>query len=391
MKVQFLRSIRITRAAAVLAGLMLLGGPALATYLRPDLENVPVEKLVANIQKVVDNKPKDAAVRLNLARVHAMAYALKTDSTQVRKVKGELENQAWFGYEPRHVPFVAKPTDDADKKKAAKEHLDKAIALYKEAVKLAPDNLTARLGLAWCLDQAKETKEAIKAYRDVIEDAWKKEKDLKAAPLGWHSVTAEAAGYLIPLLDAKTDENEIKTLKERGEQMQKVPRPITPIVVPLRDGLSARDLEDRAARVRFDADGTGLKQQWTWITKDAAWLVYDQRGDKQITSALQLFGNVTFWLFWENGYQALAALDADGDGLLTGKELEHLALWHDANGDGICDPGEVKSLAEWGIVAVSCRFEIDSRHPDRIAFSPRGVIFRDGNARPTFDIMLRRR
>ena len=74
--------------------------------------------------------------------------------------------------------------------------------------------------------------------------------------------------------------------------------------------------------------------------------------------------------------------------MLTGDELKGLAIWHDANGDGVCDPGEVKPLADYGIVAVSCRFERDRDHPDRIAFSPKGVTFRDGRTRPTFDLIL---
>ena len=151
--------------------------------------------------------------------------------------------------------------------------------------------------------------------------------------------------------------------------------------MPLRDGLVARDLEDRDAAVTFDADGSGLKRQWTWVTKDAGWLVYDPKGKGDITSSLQLFGNVTFWLFWENGYDALASLDDNGDGVLTGVELKGLAIWHDVGRAGVCDPGEVKPLSEYGIVAVSCRFERDgvtrtgSRSPRRA--SPSGTARRD--------------
>jgi hypothetical protein len=76
-----------------------------------------------------------------------------------------------------------------------------------------------------------------------------------------------------------------------------------------------------------------------------------------------MFGNVTFWLFWETGYDALTSLDDNGDGVLTGDDLKGLAIWHDANGNGICDPGEVKPLSEYGIVALSCRFERDPNHP----------------------------
>src|SRR5262249_23975762 len=148
---------------------------------------------------------------------------------------------------------------------------------------------------------------------------------------------------------------EIKELAELRQKMQKLPRPITPLVVPLRDGLGARDLVDLRASVPFDADGSGVKQRWTWITKDAGWLGYDHKKTGKVDSALQLFGGVTFWMFWEDGYRALGALDADGDGWLTGAELDGLAVWVDANGNGVVDAGELRSLSALGITALACR------------------------------------
>jgi tetratricopeptide (TPR) repeat protein len=364
-------------------------GAAHALYPQPVLEVVPVQRLVENLERLVKKKPKDAQARLNLARVHAMAYASKAEQAQV--LKGKEERGAWFGYEPRHAPFAVKPADDAAKRRAAREHLEKAVQRYREAIKLAPDNLTARLGLAWTTEQSGDRKEAARLYRDVIERAWPKEKGMKAAPLGWHSVTAEAADYLTPLLDVTQDAKEIAALKERTAHVRRIPRPVTPIAIPLRDGLRADDLEDRSARVAFDLDGSGLPQRWTWVTRGAGWLVFDRRGTGRVDSGLQLFGNVTFWLFWENGYQALAALDDNGDGVLTGRELRGLAIWQDLNGNGVCDPGELKSLAEWGIVGLSCRYERDPSHPDGMVYAPRGVLLRDGRTRPSFDLILHRR
>ncbi len=374
------------RLLPVALAVALLATPAPAIFLPPDLEKIPIERLAKNIQEAIDKNPKDAQLVLNLARAHAMAYSIKSDSLEVNK---KTPNAVWFGFEPSIVPFSeVKKTDDGEKAKAAKVHLKKALELYEKAVKQAPDNMQARLGQAWLTDQAGKKEDAVKLYRKLVEDGWAKEKDLKALGFGGHTITGETAGYLIPLLDKDKDKDEIATLKERAEQLRKLPRPITPIAVPLRDGLTARDLEDRAAAVAFDADGTGLQKKWTWVTKDAAWLVYDPKQSGKVTSALQLFGNVTFWMFWDNGYDALAALDDNRDGQLSGKELAGLALWHDANGNGISDPGEVKPLADYGIVALSCKFERDSTHLDRIAFSKAGVTFKDGKTRPTFDLVL---
>ena len=104
---------------------------------------------------------------------------------------------------------------------------------------------------------------------------------------------------------------------------------------------------------------------------------------------MQLFGNVTFWNVWGNGYEPLRALDDDGDGELRGRELRHLALWRDVNRDAVSDPGEVRPLSESGIVALTCR----GAKGDGIftaAVAERGVRFSDGRTRPSYDVILRR-
>ena len=357
-----------------------------ARYKRPQLEATPVDRLVKNLSEQVKAKPKDVAVRFNLARVHAMAFALKTDTTRVRAGKANLG--AWFGYAPRHVPFRAVKTKDAAKLKAARAQLALAMERYEEVLKMNPKHLSAQLGYGWCLEQAGERAKAKVQYQKTIELGWAKEKDLRSAGLGWHSVVAEAAGYLTPLLDPKNEAAELATLKQRVAKVRRIRRPITPLAVPLADGLSAADMVDRQARVRFDADGSGERKPWSWLSRDAAWLVYDQKQSGRITSALQLFGNVTFWLFWENGYQALATLDDNADGQLTGTELRHLALWRDANANGISEPGEVTPVGKAGIVALSCKYNVVGRSPDCRAMSPSGVKFKDGRTRQTYDIIL---
>ena len=349
-------------------------------FVNPDLIDVPVERVIKKLETFLQNNPGNVTVRFNLARAHAMAYALKTDTTQVWK--GREDQGVWFGYLPEHIPFKVEPTTDKTKLEAAKAHLAEALRQYEEVVRLAPDNLTAALGYAWCIDQSGDKQKAIKQYRLVIDAAWAKEKDLKEAGLGWHSITAEAAGYLIPLLDRNADRNEINTLQERINVLSTVPRPITPIVIPLLDRLEPDNLQDHAADVRFDADGTGLRKHWTWISKDAGWLVYDPQHTGKISSALQMFGGVTFWMFWNNGYEALRSLDDNGDGMLTGEELKGLAVCRDINGNGISERGEVRTLSDWGIIALSCRYVFES-DSNLIASSEHGVTLRDGSTRPT--------
>jgi hypothetical protein len=163
--------------------------------------------------------------------------------------------------------------------------------------------------------------------------------------------------------------------------------PITPIAIPLEDA-PLSELLDTKASVAFDLDGTG-KRAWTWITPKAGWLVMDHAGTGRIESGLQFFGSVTFWLFWDNGYQALTLLDDNRDGELSGKELDGLAIWHDKNGNGVSEPGEVRPLAAYGITALSCRAEAHGRSSDCLVYSPAGVRYASGRSRPSYDVILR--
>jgi hypothetical protein len=377
------------RALPALVLVMLITNSSGGMFMRPDLDKIPVERLAANLEEILKKDEKSRETLYNLARLHAMAYAQKTDTATF--FKGREKNGAWFGFTPNAVPFKFEKTDDPMKQKDAEVQLKKALTRYDDTLKVDPAFLPAQLGKAWLLDQSGKKEEAVKGYRLIIDEAWKKEGTLKNGPLGGQFLTTEAAGYLKPLLDKEKDKEEIVALDEKTAKLAKLPRPVTPLVIPLVDNVKVSDLEDRNARVKFDGDGTGFLREWTWITPKGAWLVHDPKGQGQITSAVQMFGGNTFCLFWENGYHALAALDDNGDGELTGKELDGLALWHDANGNGICDPGEVKSLREYGIVALSVKFQRDPSHPDRIAFNPTGVRFADGKTRPTFDLILHSR
>jgi hypothetical protein len=88
-----------------------------------------------------------------------------------------------------------------------------------------------------------------------------------------------------------------------------------------------------------------------------------------------MFGNVTFWIFWRDGYEALRALDDNGDGVLSGAELHGLALWSDVNGNGVSEPGEVIPVEALGIASLSCTSQ---RHTSGIEWNPAGVGFKDG-------------
>jgi hypothetical protein len=363
--------------------------PAGAIYMRPDLENVPVARLVANIEKELAADPKNPDLHLRLARLYAMAYAANTTELPVTVLAGAdrtPRQEVWFGHEPNLIPRLAPGTTRTESSKA---FLARAVEHYKRVVEHNPAGLVGHIGYAWTLEQSGNKPAAIAEYRRVIEQAWAKEEKAKFAELGQRFYTEEAGSALIPLLDPQRDAQEIATLRGRIDRLSRVPRPITPVAIPLTDATTARTIVDLDAAVRFDADGTGWRPTWTWITPDAGWLVYDPAATGRITSALQMFGGVTFWNVWTNGYEPMRALDDDGDGELRGPELRNLAVWRDLNRDGVSDPGEAQPLGHYGIVSLNCR----ATSGDGIyaaAVAEIGVRFSDGRTRPTYDVILRR-
>jgi tetratricopeptide (TPR) repeat protein len=378
----------VAAAAAALA--IIFGGLVDAIYMRPDLENVPVARLVSNLERELATDPKSADIHLRLARLYAMAYAANAEELPAKVVAGrgsqDTNPQVWFGHEPDLVPGDIKP--GTPRTAASRAYLQKSVDHYKKVLELAPESLIGRMGYGWTLEQSGNKAAAIAEYRRVIEQAWPKEQNARFAQLGQRFYTEEAARYLIPLLDPKQDAAEISELQQRAQTLARVPRPITPIAIPMSDSATIKTIIDLNAAVPFDADGSGRRRAWTWITDQAGWLVYDASGRGQITSALQWFGESTFWAFWNNGYEALQALDDNRDGELRGSELRHLAIWHDANHNGRSERGEVLPLARYGIEALSCRF-VKGDGIYTAAWSAAGVRFTGTRTRPSYDVILR--
>jgi len=383
---------RVAPALALLVA-SLVTMTAVALHVRVETENVPIDRLVTNLEALVAASPADARLKFNLARVHAMAFATK--GVEVPTWKGRQKEGVWFGYEPSNIPYGRVEPGRAEQQAAARAHLEKAIALHAEVIAAHQQSgasfpsfdLMVRLGYAWCIAQSGDRTKAIAEYRDVLARGWKAEAARGPAAL-WPAITPEAFFYLRPLLDREKDAAELAMWDERATRISRMPRAVTPIAIPLRDGMTIHDVIAPHARVRFDADGSGRSLTWTWISPDAGWLVYDQRGTRTVTSALQWFGSVTFWLFWTNGYEAMTALDDNRDGKLEGRELEHLAIWRDLDQNGVTDREEFAPLSAWKILSLSCEYEVpdDAR---MAAMSRSGVRFADGRVRPTWDVILR--
>ena len=387
-----------------------------AMFAFQETQKVPITRLFTNLQQRLALDTNSFEVTYRLARLHSMAYA--TELAEFDATKREGDPVFGFAGSDGGVPAKVQLPASGPSRRSALLHLTNAITLYQRAIPLLRKGtneqtlrwyvLPTHLGLAWCWDQSGNRSEALSGYRKALRLAWKIEvtgdytvKDLMQDV--WNDVRAgqnpiharhhgflgpgvcfsdEIISYLLKLLDPVNDAREIADLNARQKTLQSMPRAITPIVVPLETDLPLNALVNTEANVPFDLDGSGLCRRWGWITSKSAWLVYDADGSGQISSGLQMFGAVTFWMFWSDGYETLAALDDDGDGLLRGGELAHLALWQDRNGNGLSEPGEVQPLAAFGIIAVACFGDGQELGCLR---NSQGVFFEDGSSRPTYD------
>lgn len=122
------------------------------------------------------------------------------------------------------------------------------------------------------------------------------------------------------------------------------------------------------ALVQFPLDPARQGWWYTWkASEKSPLLVYDPKRTRSVKSGSQLFGNHTFGgpqtaslspegfrgrPLWKHGYEALATLDENGDGEISGPELEVFALWFDKDRDGKVDSGEIKALSEVDVTAL---------------------------------------
>ena len=267
------------------------------------------------------------------------------------------------------------------------QYRDLAFQQLKRACELDPTTGLHWLGLASLYQQSRFPadwrEEALGAYRKAYE-ASKSEVDRPRAILDPSDVVSYEAGrQYIELVDkpapGSAEAELVAEMRDHAEKVRKFPVVITPILLsltPTHEILSPR-------RVTFDLDGTGRNQPLTqWPQPGTAFLVWDPLHTGVIQSGRQLFGSVTWWLFWEDGYKALAALDDNADGEVAGKELQGLALWYDRNGNGISDPGEVVPIERTPIQALRTQ---GAAKCDTGLCNASGLRLADGSVLPTWD------
>ena len=376
----------IAGSLALIVGINLIcTNAASAKFAQEQIRQVPISRLLKNLegQRADASGATDRAmVDFRLGRLHAMAYArgVEVGPCKAAALPGSRFELPEFGHTPDHIQF------QVEKKyltPQAKSHLKKAIEHMQAAIKMDPELLTAKLGLAWCFEQSGDKAKAIALYKEVFSSAFDYEKHSKGGMYNW-SITLETAEYLQKLLDPVKDKKELEQMKTKVAEIEKLPRYVTPIMIPLYSSCTLNDLVVER-NVQFDLDGFGARKYSKWLSPKAAWLVFDAESSGRIDSGIQLVGQSSFWVFWRDGFEVMRGLDDDKDGKLTGEELSGMALWHDSNCNGISERGEVRPLADFGIKEL---INTSQRHDSGILWNSQGVVYKDGSTAPSFDLVL---
>ncbi|MDR1921444.1 MAG: hypothetical protein LBS31_06845 [Candidatus Adiutrix sp.] len=115
------------------------------------------------------------------------------------------------------------------------------------------------------------------------------------------------------------------------------------------------------AGVYFDHDGNRFAEKMGWVGSDDAILARDLNGNGQIDDGGEMFGNNAILANGQkaaSGFEALAELDANGDGVVDQNDegFSILKLWRDANGNGTVEEGELLTLTEAGAASLNVAY-----------------------------------
>jgi len=130
----------------------------------------------------------------------------------------------------------------------------------------------------------------------------------------------------------------------------------SPIVLDL-DGDGVIRTVGLSAGVYFDHAADGFAERTGWVAPGDGLLVWDRNANSTIDSGRELFGSETLLangLRAVNGFEALKAFDANGDGVIDASDpvFAQLRVWVDPNTDGRSATGELLTLDEAGVRSI---------------------------------------
>lgn len=391
---------QVTRAMFKRTLSLLLLLPILAVTKMMMPESVPVDRLIQNVTATLKDKPNDVEQKFLLARLHSLAYAQKDQNSSVyfddrSKKEGPFHLAPWTPLQPKRDQAGDTLTDHE------LGHLKSSFTLYGEVVKSNPEMELPKLGLAWVSEEAakypkrtsnfakdkKLTADLFRAiaahyYRELVAGA----KPFNPDELKWgydgENPGYEAANNLLRMFkaeQAKPEKGEPAKLEALVQAYTKVPRVVSPIVFSLS---GKGPLLDSTRTTTFDVAADGIRREWPWVAPDTAFLAWDPKGTGVIRDGTQLFGNRTFNMFFRNGYAALASLDNNRDGWLTGAEMKGIVVWHDKNSDGRSNRQELTPVERLGISAIRTK---SSGVASGMLSATDGLRYLSGQTAPTYD------
>ena len=374
---------------------------------------IPVTRLVKSLSEQIAKNPDDVQAIFTLGRVHYFAFSGATDVVNVSRDDSPRPTlYDSFGERGKGMEARAKatrPLSEAERLAHLKNALTylKRAASMKQAGHLVEDGLY-ELCLACALEEgapfassvgpiadiplgsAAWLDAAIVNYGHAFDKAAEGDSKLKSMPMWGLSplVSYEAARSYARLVGARgvaptaAEQPRLDRMARLIATMKSLPPgPVSPLVFSMERRADLAELLSTRV-VRFNLSGSNLPQRYAWVQPDTAILVWDPRANGRITSGRQLFGSVTWWMFWDDAYQALHVLDDDRNGWVEGPELAGLALWFDRNQDGLSDPGEVVPIEATQIVAIATQA---TGRTGNAPMNPSGLRLRDGTLLPTYD------
>jgi hypothetical protein len=366
-------------------------------------EEVPVKRLIKNVEASLKSKPADADQLFLLARLHSMAYALKKPAPPVYFKKWR-DSASEFRFAPWVAIQLKVEVAEATLSAPRLQHLRTSYLNYQKVVALNPESSLPKLGWGWVSEEAAQypaqtgnfgaprnmtaeqfTEQAIKLYREVVA------KYRPNAGYRWdwpaEEPAYEAAKNLQRLVKGKAVYARIALMLERAllakiiAEYEARPIVISPVIFPRIPSPVTR-LVDPTRTTTFDIAADGIPRHWPWVAPQAAFLAWDPAGTGVIKDGTQLFGNRTFNMFFRDGYAALASLDNNHDGWLTGIEIRGIVVWNDRNQNGASDRGEITPVERWGVTAI--RTKSNGSAGGMLAAST-GIRFLSGQTVPTYD------
>ena len=161
----------------------------------------------------------------------------------------------------------------------------------------------------------------------------------------------------------------MEDIKEKTRTASTIP---SPIILDL-DGDGVIRTVGLTSGVNFDHAADGFAERTGWVAPGDGLLVWDGNANGAIDSGRELFGSETLLpngMKAINGFEALKAFDANGDGVIDANDpvFAQLRVWVDANTDARTGEGELLTLEQAGVRSIN------------LTYSESGFVDAQGNA-----------